>query len=196
MQKYESRAPRVLILGMESAGKTAFLFREKLGRIVPTTPTDCFNHELIPMTEYSPLIPQRQLSFWDVGGSSRAMRFWPHFAEDTSCVLFMINPFGPEEQYSAAIQRLQDVLERLPRHIPVIFVHAKQDLSGGMPDGPRFMVHDDVPDLGPGRSVTRFFCSLTRMGANDGVGDLWKQIERDVIKAVALESAPHVNAKL
>ena len=54
-----SPAPRVLIVGMESAGKTTFLFRTKLGQIVPVTPTIGFNVEPIPMETHDPLIPSQ-----------------------------------------------------------------------------------------------------------------------------------------
>ena len=52
---------RCLILGLDGAGKTTFLYRLKLGEIVTTIPTIGFNVETL---EYGKM----QLTCWDVGG--------------------------------------------------------------------------------------------------------------------------------
>ena len=84
------------------------------------------------------------MSFWDIGGSARMVCLWRHYAEGASCVLFFINPFGTEEQYSAAIQHLKSaILSQLPDYIPVILVHTKQDLH--IPGDPIFLAHDGAP---------------------------------------------------
>jgi small GTP-binding protein len=55
---------RILMVGLDAAGKTTILYKLKLGEIVTTIPTIGFNVETV---EY------KKISFtvWDVGGMTR-----------------------------------------------------------------------------------------------------------------------------
>ena len=55
------RDVRVLILGLDCAGKTACLFKMKLGDVVATIPTIGFNCETV---EYKNIV----FTAWDIGG--------------------------------------------------------------------------------------------------------------------------------
>lgn len=56
---------RILMLGLDAAGKTTALYKMKLGEIVTTVPTIGFNVERV---DYRNL----HMTIWDVGG----MRTW------------------------------------------------------------------------------------------------------------------------
>ena len=59
---------RILMVGLDAAGKTTILYKLKLGEIVTTIPTIGFNVETV---EY------KNISFtvWDVGGQDKVMLF-------------------------------------------------------------------------------------------------------------------------
>ena len=60
---------RILMVGLDAAGKTTILYKLKLGEVVNTIPTIGFNVETV---EY------KNISFnvWDVGGQDRLRALW------------------------------------------------------------------------------------------------------------------------
>merc|ERR1712226_1037887 len=63
---------RILMVGLDAAGKTTILYKLKLGEVVTTIPTIGFNVETV---EY------KNLSFtvWDVGGQDKIRPLWRHY---------------------------------------------------------------------------------------------------------------------
>ena len=63
---------RILMLGLDAAGKTTTLYNLKLGEVVTTIPTIGFNVETV---EY------KNISFnvWDVGGQEKLRLLWRHY---------------------------------------------------------------------------------------------------------------------
>lgn len=62
---------RILMVGLDAAGKTTILYKLKLGEVVTTIPTIGFNVETV---EY------KNISFtvWDVGGQDKIRTLWRH----------------------------------------------------------------------------------------------------------------------
>nr|ACD77175.1 ADP-ribosylation factor family-like protein (predicted) [Sorex araneus] len=67
---------RILMVGLDAAGKTTILYKLKLGEIVTTIPTIGFNVETV---EY------RNICFtvWDVGGQDKIRPLWRHYFQNT-----------------------------------------------------------------------------------------------------------------
>lgn len=70
------REVRMLMNGLDAAGKTTILYKLKLGEIVTTIPTIGFNVETV---EY------RNIAFtvWDVGGRDKIRPLWRHYYQNT-----------------------------------------------------------------------------------------------------------------
>ena len=67
---------RILMVGLDAAGKTTILYKLKLGEVVTTIPTIGFNVETV---EY------KNISFtvWDVGGQDKIRNLWRHYYQNT-----------------------------------------------------------------------------------------------------------------
>eukprot|EP00210_Caulerpa_lentillifera_P009081 g8665.t1 len=65
---FAKREMRILMVGLDAAGKTTILYKLKLGEVVTTIPTIGFNVETV---EY------KNISFtvWDVGGQDKVSQF-------------------------------------------------------------------------------------------------------------------------
>merc|ERR1712032_779553 len=61
---------RILMVGLDAAGKTTILYKLKLGEIVTTIPTIGFNVETV---EYKNIC----FTVWDVGGQDKIRPLWP-----------------------------------------------------------------------------------------------------------------------
>merc|ERR1711953_389918 len=75
---------RILMLGLDAAGKTTILYRLKLGEVLTTIPTIGFNVEQV---EY------KNISFtvWDIGGQDRIRKLWPYYYQNTQAIIFVID---------------------------------------------------------------------------------------------------------
>ena len=90
---------RILMVGLDAAGKTTILYKLKLGEIVTTIPTIGFNVETV---EY------KNISFtvWDVGGQDKIRPLWRYYFQNTQgIILLLIQMTGtestrPEKNYS------------------------------------------------------------------------------------------------
>ena len=60
---------RILLLGLDGAGKTTILYKLKLGEYLTTIPTVGFNVETV---EYKNLT----MTIWDVGGHTSIRKIW------------------------------------------------------------------------------------------------------------------------
>ncbi|KRZ17102.1 ADP-ribosylation factor 1-like 2 [Trichinella zimbabwensis] len=75
---------RILMVGLDAAGKTTILYKLKLGEIVTTIPTIGFNVETV---EY------KNISFtvWDVGGQDKIRPLWRHYFQNTQGLIFVVD---------------------------------------------------------------------------------------------------------
>lgn len=81
---------RVVMLGLDGAGKTTVLFKLKLGEVTSTIPTIGFNVETL---EYKNI----RFTVWDVGGQTRIRPLWECYYAGSkvnvlcySCILIRI----------------------------------------------------------------------------------------------------------
>merc|ERR1711904_290427 len=75
---------RIIMQGLDAAGKTTILYKWKLGEVVTTIPTIGFNVETV---EY------KNISFtvWDVGGQDKIRPPWRHYYQNTQGLIFVID---------------------------------------------------------------------------------------------------------
>ena len=69
---FSKKEMRVLMLGLDAAGKTTILYKLKLGEVVSSVPTIGFNVETL---EYK----KTKFTVWDVGGQDKIRLLWRHY---------------------------------------------------------------------------------------------------------------------
>jgi len=75
---------RVVMVGLDAAGKTSILYKLKLGEVVSTIPTIGFNVETL---EYKNV----EFTVWDVGGQDKIRPLWRHYYQNTNAVIFVVD---------------------------------------------------------------------------------------------------------
>lgn len=87
---FGKREMRILMVGLDAAGKTTILFKLKLGEIVTTIPTigitKLNNHHCILLVGFNvETVEYRGISFtvWDVGGQDKIRPLWRHYFQNT-----------------------------------------------------------------------------------------------------------------
>merc|ERR1712210_141482 len=119
---------RILMVGLDAAGKTTVLCKLKLGEVVTTIPTIGFNVETV---EY------KNLSFqvWDIGGQDKIRKLWRHYYQGTQGVIFVIDS-SDRDRIEDAREEMDMMLREDEMRDAVLLVLAnKQDLPGAMSSG-------------------------------------------------------------
>ncbi|KAF9247374.1 ADP-ribosylation factor [Melanogaster broomeanus] len=122
---FKNREMRILMVGLDAAGKTTILYKLKLGEIVTTIPTIGFNVETV---EY------KNISFtvWDVGGQDKIRPLWRHYYQNTQGIIFVVDS-NDRERVSEAREELQRMLNEDELRDALLLVFAnKQDLPNAM----------------------------------------------------------------
>jgi len=86
---FGSEEKRIVMVGLDAAGKTTILYKLKLGEVVTTIPTIGFNVETV---EY------KNISFtvWDVGGQDKIRPLWRHYYTGTNGIIFVVDSADAE----------------------------------------------------------------------------------------------------
>uniref|UniRef100_A0A8C1G0W2 ADP-ribosylation factor 4-like n=2 Tax=Cyprinus carpio TaxID=7962 RepID=A0A8C1G0W2_CYPCA len=94
---------RILMVGLDAAGKTTILYKLKLGEIVTTIPTIGFNVETV---EYKNIC----FTVWDVGGQDKIRPLWRHYFQNTQGLIFVVDSNDRERVAESA----EDGMSRRP----------------------------------------------------------------------------------
>ena len=97
------RDMRVLMLGLDAAGKTTILYKLKLGEIVNTLPTIGFNVETVVYRNISFMV-------WDIGGQDRIRPLWRHYFHNTQSLIYVVDSCD-RERLNEAAEELQIMLK-------------------------------------------------------------------------------------
>ncbi|EPR59241.1 ADP ribosylation factor ARF1, partial [Toxoplasma gondii GT1] len=122
---FGKREMRILMVGLDAAGKTTILYKLKLGEVVTTIPTIGFNVETV---EY------KNISFtvWDVGGQDKIRPLWRHYFSNTHGLIFVIDS-NDRDRIEDAREELHRMLNEDELRDAVLLIFAnKQDLPNAM----------------------------------------------------------------
>lgn len=114
---------RILMLGLDAAGKSTILYSLKLGQPVPTTvPTIGFNYESLEFKNV-------KFNIWDVGGQDKIRILWKHYYVNTRGLIYVV-----DSSDLARIEENKEVLHNLCQEeellkVPLLLFANKQDLA-------------------------------------------------------------------
>lgn len=121
-ESFSNSEARILMVGLDAAGKTTILKKLTLNETVSTIPTIGFNVETVS--------PCKGVTFtvWDVGGQEKLRPLWRHFFQNTQSLIFVLDS-SDLERISEARQELSNVLENPEMEgVPVVVIGNKQDI--------------------------------------------------------------------
>uniref|UniRef100_U3KJ79 ARF like GTPase 11 n=1 Tax=Ficedula albicollis TaxID=59894 RepID=U3KJ79_FICAL len=123
---WRKRDARVIMLGLDFAGKSTLLYRLKSSQAVETCPTVGFNVESLK----TPC--GVSFTLWDVGGQDSLRASWPNYLEDISTLIFVLDSTD-----TARLAEAMAALEEALGHpgmagIPVLLLANKQDVPGAL----------------------------------------------------------------
>ena len=99
---FSKKEAKVLMLGLDAAGKTTILYQLKLGMNLETIPTMGFVYEKIEHKNF-------KLSVWDVAGQDALRPLWKHYYQNTKAIIFVVDS-SDEKRMSLAKEELHKIL--------------------------------------------------------------------------------------
>uniref|UniRef100_A0A7S3LTL7 ADP-ribosylation factor n=1 Tax=Palpitomonas bilix TaxID=652834 RepID=A0A7S3LTL7_9EUKA len=119
------RDVRLLMVGLDAAGKTTILYKLKLNENITTIPTIGFNVERV---EYKNLT----FTMWDVGGQHKIRPLWHHYYANTDGIIFVVDS-ADRERVGEAKEELHQMLKEDELRDSILLVLAnKQDMPQAM----------------------------------------------------------------
>ena len=113
---------KIIILGIQNAGKTTILYRLSIGQLIKTTPTIGSNVEEISYNNV-------KLQAWDLGGQESTRSIWSVYYVNTDAIIYVIDTH--DETYDDSKTQFYKLLENEALKNAVILIYAnKQDLPG------------------------------------------------------------------
>jgi len=112
---------RVLMVGLDAAGKTTILYKMKFGEVVQTTPTIGFNVETV---EYKNL----KFSVWDIGGQDKIRKLWRFYYENARGIIYVVDANDHTRVEQAKVELDNLLNEPLLADASLLVFSNKQDL--------------------------------------------------------------------
>ncbi|KAJ4304283.1 Arf GTPase arl1 [Collariella sp. IMI 366227] len=114
---------RILILGLDNAGKTTLLYRLKIGDVVTTIPTIGFNVESVTYKNLN-------FNVWDLGGQTSIRPYWRCYYANTAAVIFVVDSTDIERLQTAADELSAMLNEEELKDAALLVFANKQDQPG------------------------------------------------------------------
>jgi len=122
---FGSKEVRILILGLDSAGKTTILYKLQCGEVVTTIPTIGFNVETVTYKNI-------RFQVWDLGGQSSIRPYWRCYYQNTDAIVYVVDSADVERLGTAKEELLSMLEEDELRETPLVVFANKQDLPGAV----------------------------------------------------------------
>eukprot|EP00964_Phaeocystis_antarctica_P100645 scaffold66234_cov62-Phaeocystis_antarctica.AAC.10 len=117
-----SKPCRILMLGLDAAGKTTILYKLKLNELVVSIPTIGFNVEELKYKNMN-------MTIWDVGGQDKIRALWRYYFENTDALIYVVDSADPERLSEASTTLHAMLAEDGLRNASVLLLANKQDSS-------------------------------------------------------------------
>ena len=126
-QAFGEKEARILVLGLDNAGKTTILYRLQVGTVVSTIPTIGFNVETVTYKNI-------KFQVWDLGGQTSIRPYWRCYYPNTQAIIYVVDS-SDVERVGTSRQEFHAILEEEELADAVVLVYAnKQDLPGALSD--------------------------------------------------------------
>lgn len=167
---FGSQEYKIVMVGLENAGKTTILYRLHLGELVKTVPTIGSNIEQV---KYENL----QFEIWDLAGQANLRPSWASYYANTNAVIVVAD--STDRARTGILRQelfTQLAHESLTKACVLIFAN-KQDLQGAM-KVPELSEALDLVSLTTHNWHVQASCAITGEGLLDGLNWIAEELRR------------------
>lgn len=144
---FSKREIRILLLGLDNAGKTTILYELQLGEVIETVPSTSYT--AIGFNVETIVYHNLKLQVWDLGGQGSIRPFWRCYYPNTSGIVYVVDSADRDRIDLCRTELAALLQEEDLKAAPLLVLANKQDL-------PSPMSHSEVSErLGLGQLKTR-----------------------------------------
>ena len=149
-----SKTGKLLVLGLDNAGKSTLLTLLVRNEVVPHAPT----HQ--PVTDMI-TIGSMKMRAVDMGGHEIARRMWEMYSQDADGIVYIVDAMD-RERFPEAGLALHKLLQTLAATTPVLVLGNKDDMQGAAREEELYycLGLDEVQRSGSGRQLQLQMCSV------------------------------------
>ncbi|XP_029986453.1 ADP-ribosylation factor-like protein 11 [Sphaeramia orbicularis] len=164
--------PQVILMGLDSAGKSTLLAHLLTGQVMDTSPTIGFNVGNLDLDK------KTSLTVWDVGGQKSMRTNWRFYLDDCQVLVFVVDS-SDHARMSEAQKALKKILsdEKL-RGVPLMVLANKKDLPNSMTIR-EVSTLLDLPGLVGRRWQIQACSALQGLGLNQAFTSINKMIKKN-----------------
>ncbi|KAH9416360.1 ADP-ribosylation factor protein 3 [Dermatophagoides pteronyssinus] len=112
---------RILLLGLDNAGKTTILKKLASEDVTHITPTQGFNIKSVQS-------PGFKLNVWDIGGQRKIRPYWRNYFENTDVLIYVIDSADKKRFAETSVELNELLNEEKLMNVPLLVYANKQDL--------------------------------------------------------------------
>ncbi|XP_055376523.1 ADP-ribosylation factor-like protein 3 [Condylostylus longicornis] len=116
---------RILLLGLDNAGKTTLLKQLANEEVTHVTPTAGFNIKSVAADGF-------KLNVWDIGGQAKIRPYWKNYFENTDVLIYVIDCSDRIRLKETGDELLEIINDEKMKDVPLLVFANKQDLPNAM----------------------------------------------------------------
>ncbi|XP_066253051.1 ADP-ribosylation factor-like protein 3 [Euwallacea similis] len=120
------RELRLLLLGLDNAGKTTILKTLASEDITSITPTAGFNIKSVISDGF-------KLNVWDIGGQRKIRPYWKNYFENTDVLIYVVDSADKKRLEETGIELYELLSDSKLNNVPLLVYANKQDLPDSLP---------------------------------------------------------------
>ncbi|KAG8197931.1 hypothetical protein JTE90_020309 [Oedothorax gibbosus] len=120
------RELRILLLGLDNAGKTTILKKLASEDVTHITPTQGFNIKSVQSEGF-------KLNVWDIGGQRKIRPYWRNYFENTDVLIYVIDSADRKRFEETGVELAELLAEEKLAGVPLLVFANKQDLLNAAP---------------------------------------------------------------
>eukprot|EP00401_Gymnodinium_catenatum_P055215 CAMPEP_0117517338 /NCGR_PEP_ID=MMETSP0784-20121206/31561_1 /TAXON_ID=39447 /ORGANISM="" /LENGTH=182 /DNA_ID=CAMNT_0005313217 /DNA_START=45 /DNA_END=593 /DNA_ORIENTATION=- len=156
MKKHEEKEARLLVLGLDNAGKTTILKKMSSEDITHIMPTQGFNIKSLVHEGF-------KLNVWDIGGQKTIRPYWSNYFDSTDALVYVIDSSDRRRLEESGKELVELLAEDKLASIPLLVFANKQDLLQAI------QAPEIAEQLGLGNIKDRAW-TIQACSAKDGTG--------------------------
>uniref|UniRef100_A0A1B6EED2 ADP-ribosylation factor-like protein 3 n=1 Tax=Clastoptera arizonana TaxID=38151 RepID=A0A1B6EED2_9HEMI len=118
----KTKEVKILLLGLDNAGKTTLLKGLAKEDIEHVTPTVGFNIKTVRSQGF-------RLNVWDIGGQRRIREYWKKYFNEVDVLIYMIDSSDKQRFEESGYELVMLLSEEELQDVPVLIFANKQDLE-------------------------------------------------------------------
>lgn len=116
---------RLLLLGLDNAGKTTILKIMASEDVSHVTPTAGFNIKSVVSDGF-------KLNVWDIGGQRKIRPYWKNYFENTDVLIYVVDSSDKKRLEETGIELFELLGENKLEEVPLLVYANKQDLPNSL----------------------------------------------------------------